>query len=79
MSEFYFNVSQTTSTFLARVLNLTPLAGTTVIVTWPVLLVLMSRMVPDLPLWVPAITLHWAPSVTWAVLVFGWFFLIGMG
>ena len=37
------------ATFLARVLNLTPFFCTTVMVVWPVLLTLMSRTVPDLP------------------------------
>lgn len=51
-------------TFLARVLNLSPSAWTTVIVTAPVLLVLMSRTIPDFPACVPAVTVQASPSLT---------------
>ena len=37
------------TTFLARALNLSPFFCVTVIVTWPVLLVFISLMMPDFP------------------------------
>lgn len=52
------------TTFLARVLNRSPLARTTVTDTNPVLPVLMSLTVPDFPTWTPPTTLQCAPSVT---------------
>ena len=51
------------TTFFASVLNRSPTGWTTVIVTYPVLLVLTSLTVPDLPSWTPPITLHLAPSL----------------
>src|SRR3954453_11651462 len=54
----------TTTTFFARVLNRSPSACTTVIETYPVLPVLMSRTVPPLPSCVPPMTLHRAPSTS---------------
>ena len=54
------------TTFLASVLNLSPLAWTIVIVVNPLLLTLMSRTTPALPAWVPATTLQGAPSRSFA-------------
>ena len=54
----YFSIM----TFFAKVLNRSPFGWTTVMVTCPVLLVLMSLTVPFLPSCVPPMTLHWAPS-----------------
>src|SRR5436305_14776559 len=51
-----------TSTFLARVLNLTPSPWTTVMETYPVFPVLISLTIPDFPSCVPRITLQLAPS-----------------
>lgn len=47
---------QDTLTFRASVFTLSPSAIRTVIVAWPVLESFQSSTVPDLPLWVPAIT-----------------------
>ena len=56
-----------TATFFASVFERSPFARTTVMVTAPVLLVLRSRTVPALRLWVPPITTQWSPS-----LEYGW-------
>jgi len=50
------------SILLARVLNLTPFACTTVMEMCPVFPVLISLTIPDLPACVPPITLQFAPS-----------------
>ena len=58
------NILAETRTFLARVLKQIPLLCRTVIVAWPVLLMLWSSTTPDLPAWVPAITMQASPLRT---------------
>ena len=62
-----YAVSASTTTFLARVLNLTPFGCFTVMETWPVFPVLISCTVPVFPACVPPMTLHRAPSCSWPV------------
>src|SRR6187402_54921 len=54
----YVRPTACTTTFFAKVLKRSPSFCTTVIVTAPVLLVLMSLTVPDLPACVPATTVQ---------------------
>ena len=61
-------IVQIISTFFASVLNRCPFGCTTVIVAWPVLLVLMSLTTPDLPTCEPPVTLHLAPSCSFLLI-----------
>lgn len=71
----YFSRSKT-ATFFPRVLKQTPLSCSTVIVICPVLLVLISLTIPDLPIWVPPMTIHLFPSFNfWVEFAFIFLFL----